>query len=213
MEINNINTTSLTPVNEKSILQKDDFLKLLITELKFQDPTEPMDSDKILQQTSQLATLEASKNTTEAMTTLTNSIKTSMQFNTISAIGKMADIGNNDVTLNESGSVNFDLFFSKDIEYGNIYIKDLQGNIIKTISLDKQNGGMLNFNWDGYDDNGNKAEAGVYHISSDYTTINDEHLSTKVGIYPISSVMFDEGKAMLKLGSNYVELDRIKEIF
>jgi flagellar basal-body rod modification protein FlgD len=47
-------------VEDKSILSKDDFMTLLLVELQHQDPTEPMDSEKILSQTSQLATLELS---------------------------------------------------------------------------------------------------------------------------------------------------------
>ena len=53
-------------VADKRALQKDDFLKLLLVELQHQDPTEPMDSEKILSQTSQLATLESAQNTNDA---------------------------------------------------------------------------------------------------------------------------------------------------
>ncbi|HUH42926.1 MAG TPA: flagellar hook capping FlgD N-terminal domain-containing protein, partial [Sulfurimonas sp.] len=52
---------------DKSILGKDDFMKLLLVELQYQDPTEPMDTEKILTQTSQLAPLEASENTNKAL--------------------------------------------------------------------------------------------------------------------------------------------------
>ncbi|WP_299803776.1 flagellar hook capping FlgD N-terminal domain-containing protein, partial [Sulfuricurvum sp. RIFOXYD2_FULL_44_160] len=38
-------TTAATNV-DKSVLGKDDFLKLLLLELKYQDPTAPMDSEK-----------------------------------------------------------------------------------------------------------------------------------------------------------------------
>ena len=51
--------------NEKGILGKDEFLKLLLVELQHQDPTAPVETDKILSQTSQLARLEASTNTNE----------------------------------------------------------------------------------------------------------------------------------------------------
>ena len=60
-------TTSSTTVNPNGVLGKDDFLKLLLLELKYQDPTSPMDSEKILSQTSQLAGLEASENTNKAL--------------------------------------------------------------------------------------------------------------------------------------------------
>ena len=58
-------------VKDKTALGKDDFMKLLLVELQHQDPTEPMDSEKILTQTSQLAGLESSENTNKALATLT----------------------------------------------------------------------------------------------------------------------------------------------
>jgi len=76
---------------DKSILGKDDFMTLLLVELQHQDPTEPMDSEKILSQTSQLATLEASENTNQALSDLAASLGSSQQYSTIAAIGKTAD--------------------------------------------------------------------------------------------------------------------------
>jgi len=45
-------TTSTAKTGSSDSLGKDDFLKLLLVELQHQDPTSPMDSDKILSQTS-----------------------------------------------------------------------------------------------------------------------------------------------------------------
>ncbi|MBL0687419.1 MAG: hypothetical protein JJV94_06315 [Sulfurospirillum sp.] len=92
--------------NPGGILGKDDFLKLLLVEMQHQDPTEPMDSDKILSQTSQLATLESAHNTNAAMEELIKTINNSMDVGALSAIGKMASLGSNAVTLQQSGSAN-----------------------------------------------------------------------------------------------------------
>ena len=69
-------TTATSSVNNpSSALGKDDFLKLLLTEMQYQDPTQPMDTDKILSQTSQLATLESADNTNKALEALSASLK------------------------------------------------------------------------------------------------------------------------------------------
>ncbi|OQX73565.1 MAG: hypothetical protein B6D59_05275 [Campylobacteraceae bacterium 4484_4] len=81
-------------VNPKSILGKDDFLKLLLTELSYQDPTSPMDTEKILTQTSQLATLETQQNTNKVMTELANRFKMEQSMSAISAIGRTARLSN-----------------------------------------------------------------------------------------------------------------------
>ena len=66
--------------NPAGVLGKDDFLKLLLVELQHQDPTEPMDSGKILTQTSQLASLESAQNTTKALETLAKQLGASQDF-------------------------------------------------------------------------------------------------------------------------------------
>jgi flagellar basal-body rod modification protein FlgD len=56
-------------------------------------------------------------------------------------------------------------------------------------------------------------EAGVYHVTASYTGSDGELLTTKVGTYPIESVRFDGSDALLKLGSHYVPLAQIKEVY
>ena len=66
-----------TTTNPGSVLDKDSFMKLLLVELEHQDPTDPMDSDKILTQTSQLATLESASNTNKALEELATQLSAS----------------------------------------------------------------------------------------------------------------------------------------
>ncbi|MBV5348657.1 flagellar hook capping protein, partial [bacterium] len=102
-------TTSSSTTNPNSVLAKDDFLKLLLLELKYQDPTAPMDSEKILSQTSQLATLESAENTNKALAELATSLASSAQYAGISAIGKIADTGSNAITLATGKTSDFEI--------------------------------------------------------------------------------------------------------
>jgi len=199
--------------NPKGILGKDDFLHLLITELKYQDPTDPMDTEKILTQTSQLATLEAQTNTNDTMKQISEAFKSSSQFNAIGAIGKIADVGNSDIRLDESGSVNFEIYFPKDAASGTLQITDASGNVIKTVDIPSLSSGVHPFEWNGTDTSGNRVEAGAYQVKVSYTTPNGESLDTRAGIYPIESVRFEGGEALLKLGSHYIPLAQVKEVY
>ncbi len=216
MEVtNNTNTTtaSTTPAgaNPNSTLGKDDFLKLLLVQLKYQDPTEPMDSDKILSQTSQLAALEASTNTNKALEDLTASLGNSLQFSTISAIGKIADTGSNAITVEEGSETEFQLYFSNDVSSGTINILDVNGNTVDSIALNGSDNGVHNFTWDGKV-NGESVEDGLYYVTANYNDTTGNTHETRVGTYPIESVRFEEGNALVKLGSSYVPMDSIKEI-
>lgn len=202
-------------VNPDSVLDKNSFMKLLLVELQYQDPTEPMDSEKILTQTSQLATLESADNTNKTMEELVNRLNNNMDMGALSAIGKMASLGSNAVSLPEDSSARFEMYFPDEIQSGTLNITDINGNLVKTVSLDAQAGksGVLAFEWDGYSDSGERLSAGNYSVKASYTNENGEAKETQFGIYPVESVRYEDGKAQMKLGSSYVSMDYIKEFF
>ncbi|MDD5400531.1 MAG: FlgD immunoglobulin-like domain containing protein [Sulfurimonas sp.] len=198
---------------DKSVLGKDDFMKLLLVELQHQDPTEPMDSEKILNQTSQLAGLEATENTNKALAALAASMSSSQQFSTISAIGKTADLGSNAITLDKGKSTNFEVYFPDNIKKGTIDILDKNGNKVKTLDVGTNSKGVYKFEWDGTNQNKNAVDSGIYYATASYTNPAGDALKTRVGAYPIESVKFDSGKTYVKLGSSYVPLENVKEVY
>jgi len=205
-------TASSTAVNPKGVLGKDDFLKLLLLELKYQDPTSPMDSEKILTQTSQLASLESAENTNKSLTTLAASLAASMQLSGISAIGKIADTGSNAVALTKGQNVNFELYFPNNISTGTINIMDVDGKILRTMKVGATDAGVAKYTWDGKGDDGSAVSEGTYYVDSSYAKTDGSTGATRIGRYPIESIKFDAGKTYAKLGSSYVDFSSIKEI-
>ncbi len=198
---------------DKTKLGKDDFMTLMLAEMQHQDPTEPMDSEKILSQTSQLATLESAENTNKALEDLSKSLGSSQQFSTIAAIGKTADIGSDSIRHEKNSSTTFEIYFPDDVNQGSIDITDGNGQVMKTIDVGTNPSGVYQFTWDGTDGGGNTVDDGVFHVNAKYSNSAGESKETRLGAYPIESVRFNEGKTMLKLGSSYVSLDSVKEIY
>ena len=209
----NLEPTTSTAVADKTALGKDDFMTLLLVELQHQDPTEPMDSEKILTQTSQLAGLESAENTNKALEDLSASLKSTQEFSTIAAIGKMADLGSDAIALDEGTTSTFEMYFPEDIEQGTLSITDGDGNTVATIDVGTNPSGVYKFDWDGKDLNGNVAESGIYHVNADYSNSAGDKYKTRLGAYPIESVRFDGGETLVKVGSNYVPLTQIKEVY
>ena len=205
--------TTTSNQNPNGVLGKDDFLKLLLVELQYQDPTEPMDSEKILSQTSQLATLESAENTNKALENLAASLGNSQQFSTIAAIGKTADLGSDAIAYEKGSSSTFEVYFPNDIRQGSIEISDNTGKVVKTLDVGTNPSGVYKFTWDGTDVSGNFADSGIFHVNANYSDPNGNTLQTRLGAYPIESVRFDEGKTLVKVGSNYVPLENIKEVY
>ncbi len=208
-------TDSSVTQNPNGVLDKDSFMKLLLTELQYQDPTDPMDSEKILTQTSQLATLESADNTNKTMEDLVNRLNNNMDMGALAAIGKMASLGTNDITLPEKNDAQFEVYFANEIKDGTLTISDAQGHTIKTVPLSSQEGknGILSFQWDGLNNSGKRVEQGKYKVSVDYTDANGDKLKTQPGVYPVESVRYEDGKPQMKLGSSYVPMKNIVEFY
>jgi len=205
--------TTTGNTNPKGVLGKDDFMKLLLVQLQYQDPTEPMDSEKILTQTSQLASLESAENTKTALEELSASLGNAQQFSTIAAIGKTADLGSDAVAHDEGSSTTFEVYFPNDVEQGSVVITDADGKTIKTLDVGTNPAGVYQFTWDGTDNNEAQAESAIYHVNATYSDGNGNSLQTRLGAYPIESVRFDNGSTLVKVGSNYVPLENIVEVY
>jgi flagellar basal-body rod modification protein FlgD len=63
-------TSSTPPTNPMATLGKDDFLQLLVTQLKYQDPMQPTDNSQFMAQMAQFSTVEGITNLESTLTTL-----------------------------------------------------------------------------------------------------------------------------------------------
>jgi len=199
--------------NPKSILGKDDFLKLFLTELQYQDPTSPMDTQKIITQTADLTTVESMQNLQKSMGGLIDAFRATSGMDTISAVGKVADTGMDGFTIDKGGyPVNFKLYFPQDYKSAEITVKDSTGNVIKKFPLEGSSSGVKDLVWDGYKSNGDAAEAGAYTIEAKYITNDGVSKQTKMGIYPIESIVLGKEIPEAKIGDKYYKFNEIKEI-
>jgi len=220
MSINSVNSvTKTTPSNDKiynpnSQLDKDAFLKLFIKELEMQDPTDPMNTDKMIEQTSYLTTLEMNNNMQKTLTKLANKLSQTQTLNSINAIGKMADTGERYINVTDNDtSKSFELYFGDNISSGDVIIKDKQGNIVRKFPLHAHTKGILSFDWDLKNNNGQRVKNDTYEITAQFTTPSGKQETTALGAYPIEAIKFENGEAYAKLGSNYVPFNSIKEIY
>jgi len=207
----NSNTTASG--NPKAQLQSQDFLMLLLQELEHQDPTSPMDTDKMLSQTSQLSALEAQNATKDAMTAMTTAFQSSAGYSMTAAIGKMATVGDGTVNLTDTGSTSFDFYLPTNATGVSVALTDSSGNLATTMSLGNQNAGTQTISWDGTDNTGKKLPAGAYKAKVYYYDTSGTAQTTTPGKLPVESVKFASGGTpQLKVGSQYYDMSQIQEL-
>ncbi len=85
-----------TSATQSSTINQDDFLKILLTQLNYQDPLKPLDNQQFLAQMAQFSSLEQSRQLNERVDTLLQ-IQSSTQ--SIGLLGKTVDIATSTGTV------------------------------------------------------------------------------------------------------------------
>ncbi|EAI5417244.1 flagellar basal body rod modification protein [Campylobacter jejuni] len=210
--------------NPNATLDKDAFLKLLLIELQHQDPTDPMDSDKMLTQTSQLSALEMQQNTNttmqkmvETMQKLSDSFSTSMSTSALGAIGKMATVSDNKIKLTGADElIALKMYLPEDSDENGVTLEIYDSNN-KLVFSEKSDAksisqGLFTMEWPGRNNDGVYAGDGEYTVKMVYNNKNGEKITANYGTYPIEGVVFKDGVAYAKMAGQEVPFDTIQEI-
>ncbi|HEF7983358.1 TPA: flagellar basal body rod modification protein [Campylobacter jejuni] len=210
--------------NPNATLDKDAFLKLLLIELQHQDPTDPMDSDKMLTQTSQLTALEMQQNTNttmqkmvETMQKLSDSFSTSMSTSALGAIGKMATVSDNKIKLTGADElIALKMYLPEDSDENGVTLEIYDSNN-KLVFSEKSDAksisqGLFTMEWPGRNNDGVYAGDGEYTVKMVYNNKNGEKITANYGTYPIEGVVFKDGVAYAKMAGQEVPFDAIQEI-
>lgn len=138
------------------------FLQLLTTQLKYQDPMDPMDTAEFTNQLVQYSSVEQAIQTNEKLDTMMSLSIANLGAQAVSYIGKTVQVLG-DVMPLEGGKAKATYTLDKDVLSATIVVKDMSGNIVYTQNGEKTSG-THEFNWDGKDADGNQLEDGAYQI-------------------------------------------------
>lgn len=101
LEVDNFNKTVNQGKTFKPTLDRDDFLKILITQLQHQDPSQPLEDKEFIAQMAQFSSLEQMTNMSQGFTKLSGLLASS---EATGYLGKTVEVQDGDATL--TGVVN-----------------------------------------------------------------------------------------------------------
>ncbi len=203
---------SSASVKAKKDLGKDDFLNLLVTQLKHQDPMNPMESQEFSAQLAQFSSLEQLFGVNEALQAIQKSLEASKNENILDYIGKVVKTSGNGVSVTGgiSDSSVYSLNSSADV---NISIYDALGSEIRSIKVGLKAPGEYSVSWDGRDNRGNIVGDGVYSIKINAT--DQTGASVSANVYhtgEVTGVTHQGGIPYLMVGKRLVLPDEVIEI-
>ncbi len=209
--INQSKTKEVLP-EAKKIMGKDDFLKLLVTQLKYQDPTDPLKNQEFVTQTAQFSSLEQMQAVNQSMQSLLELQKSSNRASALSLMGKQVTAGSSTFTLVNNSPVKLNYSITSDADV-NICILDDKGNIVKTIKMGKQSAGNYSVVWDTKDNNGIQMKEGKYSFEVYGKDKDGKDISAKGSITGVvNGVNFDNEEPYLLIGGTSIPLSTLTAV-
>jgi flagellar basal-body rod modification protein FlgD len=146
-------SSSTKETGVQSIDQKG-FLKLMTTQLQYQDPFAPMDNNQMVQQMATFTQMETQAQSNKFLQNISDSLTGTRLSDAASWIGKSMLVKGDIATPDRTGSYAGEINLAENAEGLAIDLVDVQGNKVKTLDLGAQTAGAVGFYWDGKNDAG-----------------------------------------------------------
>ena len=146
-------------------LGQEDFINLMITQLRNQDPFEPLQSGEFIGQLAQFGTVSGIGELQNSVSQLASSLISNQTLQATNLIGKSALVPSDSLTLFEGETSKGAISTSAPANNVTVSIFDAAGNLVQTIPLGVVNEGLKEFEWDGTDASGNQAPEGEYFLT------------------------------------------------
>lgn len=204
-------TAAAAAAMKKSLgMNKDDFMKLFIAQLQFQDPLKPNDPSAMLDQLSQLSLVEQSYNSNTALTNLLTAQNNSISLTAVSFIGRDVKANGNALTFDGSTPSNLEFNLTVPSTSTQISILDSTGKTVSSANLGSTGAGDNIFAWDGRDAGGALLPAGVYRFNVTAVAANGSALTaTTYTTGKVDGVDLSGSSPQLTIGATSVALNDV----
>ncbi len=220
MEIQTHNVDGLTAPKAggaSGLLGKDDFLKLLVMQLRFQDPLSPMKGTEFAAQLAQFSSVEqlSNMNTNILQSIDANALLTRSINNALAAtfIDKEVRASADAFHYNGGGDLQLGYNLLSSAETVLVKIYDEGGNLVKTLTGTGKNKGDNTFTWDGKNAQGHPVAPGRYTFSVEAKDSNGASISAARFIFGlVTGVRFKAEGTVFVIGDVEISLSDILEI-
>ena len=205
--------SSATASGSSVSAMQSQFMNLLVTQLKNQDPLNPMNNTQITSQLAQLSTVQGVQQLNATLTSLMNSYQSAQTLQASGMIGH--NVLANGATLAYSGTAtNFGVNLASAADTVKVNLVNSAGQTVDTFNLGAQPAGVIPLQWNGTGSNGQPAANGNYTIqvtaSSSGQSVNAQPL-----VYgQVASVLNGANGAQLEVnGLGTVSLSSVAQVF
>jgi flagellar basal-body rod modification protein FlgD len=218
--INNIPTSAAATglsaadyMKKSTGLNKDDFMKLFITQLQNQDPMNPQDSSSMVTQMAQITQVEQSYNANTNLQNLLAATNNASNMSAVSFIGKTVSAQGSLINLASGGQTQLNFNLPSTAKQMQVAIQNSSGLTVRTMTLGITPAGDGSLTWDGKDNNNSAVPAGLYNFSVAGLAANGSSITgTPMIRAVVDGVKLDQGSPILTAGGIDVPLINVRAI-
>ena len=201
------------PTAGNNKLGKDEFLKLLMTQLGHQDPTSPASTEQFVTQLATFASLELQQNANSQLENILLAQASSNQTAMTNFVGKDIVYRTDSLTLEGGQPAEGEAQLALTAEKVTVVVTDGNGKQIRTMHLGSHEAGGISFSWDGRDDQGRTMAPGNYKVQVTAAGADGKSIAVdQRGRGHVTGVSFEGGVAQVKVGDTAVKIPDIVEI-
>lgn len=195
-------------------LDKDAFFKLMLAQMKNQDPTNPMKSHEMAAQLANFSSLEQMQNVNQTLTEMKAGQKPLEQYQSLNFIGKAVS-GDSARVTRMKGDKSHDFLFNLPSAAAEVKVvlKNADGEVVKKFDLKSLKEGANRLTWSGEDEKGTKVPEGEYQFFVEAKNLNGQKFNVKTDFSgTISGVNYSNEGPILLVGNQSVRLRDVKKI-
>lgn len=215
--INSMNRTgsSGTSSARESDDLRENFMTLLITQLKNQDPLNPMENAEMTSQLAQINTVSGIEELNTTLQGITGQIDAGHTLQAANLIGQGVLVPGERLLVGDEGTTPFGVELEGSADKVMITVRDGAGQTVRRFDVGPVESGVESFEWDGMLENGEKAPSGSYRISVEASSGDDEVDASALNYAMVRGVSTaSDGSPRLDLGgiSEQASLADIRQI-
>ncbi|MDP1933713.1 MAG: flagellar hook assembly protein FlgD [Nitrosomonas sp.] len=210
--VSSITTTGITAKKEAENTQ-DRFLKLLVTQMKNQDPLKPLDNAEVTSQLAQISTVSGIDKLNTTLKLLSSDYEDSQSIEATAMIGRDAFVPGRSIQLEKNAAI-AGIELAQPVDELKVTISDSHGVAIRNIDLKAYPAGISTIGWDGETDSGAKAADGEYTFEVSATQGGKDIKVNTLALGSVNSISHGEQGTLLDMGKlGLVSLSDIKQVF
>lgn len=194
-------------------MNKEAFMKLLVAELKNQDPLNPMESREMVTQLSQLTSVEKLQGIESRLDTLSGIQSAQSAIQNAALIGKRVEAETTSMRLTATHPASGSYELLGDAAAVKIGIRNAAGEFVRVLDAGPQKAGHMSFMWDGTLDNGQRAPNGDYSFELSAKNPDGAPVMTSTRVAGlVTEITYESGQPEVIVGGARVSLGDIATI-